>query len=127
MRASYVATMRRRLRKIAGMLESPGTFYEDDAFWVNAKEIAHFHDGAISIRITRPVFSAHRDRLRADPRVSRRSPASDWITVQLESPKDVDFAAELAQLAADAHRPAAGVAAKPPPTGADLERRRRFH
>jgi hypothetical protein len=109
------------------MFESPGTFYEDDAFWVNGKEVAHFHAGAVAIRLTRPVFSANRDRLRADPRVTRRSSASDWISIQLATSRDVEFAAELAELAAAAHRPPEGVPMRPPPAGADLARRRRFH
>lgn len=40
---------------------------------------------------------------------------------------DVAFVVELARRAATAHLPDDGAAPKPPPTGADLERRRRFH
>jgi hypothetical protein len=119
--------VRKELRGIAGVLESPGTFSEEDAYWVNAKEIAHFHDGDLELRLTRPVISAHRERLRADDRIERRAPSSDWILVRCRSPRDIPLVRELAELAAAAHRPPPGVAPELPPTGAALERRRRFH
>jgi len=40
---------------------------------------------------------------------------------------DFAFLAELAERAAAAHRAPDGTSAEPPPTGNDLERRRRFH
>ena len=124
-----VGQVRAALLKIDGVVESPGTFHTDtDAFWVNGKEIAHFDsDGSLELRVTGPVIRAHRDRLRSDPEIERRAPSSDWITMRYSSARDVAFVAELAELAAAAHRPSAGAMAKPPPTGAALERRRRFH
>jgi len=119
--------IRKELRSIADVLESPGTFSHDQAYWVNAKEIAHFHDGDLELRLTRSVFSAHRERLRADARIERRAPSSDWIIVRCQSPRDVALVRELAELAAAAHRPPPGVLPELPPTGAALERRRRFH
>jgi len=124
-----VGQVRAALLKIDGVLESPGTFHTDrDAFWVNGKEIAHFDGhGALELRLTGPVIRANRERLRNEPWVERRRPSSDWITMRYSSPRDVAFVAELAELAAAAHGPSAGAMAKPPPTGAALERRRRFH
>lgn len=121
----------RRLRtamlKIDGIIESPGIFGDGDAFWVNGKQIGNWRsDREIELRLTRPVIREHRQRLKDEPGVTLRS-SSDWVTLALESARDVSFAIELAELAAAAHRPAAGVPAKPPPLGADLERRRRFH
>ena len=45
----------------------------------------------------------------------------------MSRPKDLPLIVELAEMAAAAHRPPSGYAVKPPPTGADLARRRRFH
>jgi hypothetical protein len=45
----------------------------------------------------------------------------------VETAADVDFVVELAERAAEAHLPAPGHMAKPPPTGAALARRKRFH
>jgi hypothetical protein len=47
--------------------------------------------------------------------------------LHFDSRDDVIFAARLAIAAADAHRPADGAPLKPPPEGAALEQRRRFH
>ncbi len=109
------------------MLESPGIFSEEDAYWVNAKEIAHFHDGDLELRLTRPVISAYRKRLLADDRIERRAPSSDWILVRCRSPRDILLVRELAELAAAAHGPPPGIPPELPPTGAALARRRRFH
>jgi hypothetical protein len=120
--------IRRALLTIDGILESPGIFYDDDAYWVNGTQIAHFRDAiSIEIRLTKANIRAQRDRLRKDPRVELRSGASDWIMVRWSSPRDAAFIAELADIAAAAHRAPSGTTAKPPPQGADLARRRRFH
>ena len=119
--------IRKELRSIADVLESPGIFSDEDAYWVNAKEIAHFHDGSLELRLTRALIRAHRERLRADRRIERRAPSSDWIVVRCGSSRDVALVRELAELAAAAHRPPPGALPELPPTGAALERRRRFH
>jgi hypothetical protein len=126
--SSIARSIRAQLLRIEGVVESAGVFTDGDAFWVNATEIAHFHDDdVIELRITKRAFSEHRERLKADPRIRRHSSSSDWIDVRFEKPADVAFVAELAELAAAAHRPGSGSPLKPPPTGAALERRRRFH
>jgi hypothetical protein len=107
---------------------SPGTYYEEDAFWVNGKEVAHFHgEDAIELRLTKREIRVRRAELRADPRVDLRANASDWLTIRIGSMRDVPFVLELAEVAAAAHRPAPGIPSQPPPVGAALERRRRFH
>jgi hypothetical protein len=124
--SALVRALRAGLRRIPGIVESPGTFYDDDAYWMNAKEIAHLQgDNAVEIRLTRKVISAHHGELKADPRVALRG-SSDWLTFTFASKADVTRALQLAALGAEAHRPPNGQAA-PPPTGAALERRRRFH
>ncbi len=124
--------LRRRLRKsllsIDGVVESPGIFGDGDAFWVNGKQIAHFRDeDVLELRLRRRAISAQRARLKDDPRVELRAGASDWIQIHVISNADLPFILELAEQAAEAHRAPAGVSAKPPPEGRDLERRRRFH
>lgn len=92
---------------------------------MNGAEVAHFDaEDAIDLRLTRAVISAHRARLKADPRVTLRRSGGDWVEVTFASAEDVAFVAELAALAVDAH---ADRPSRSPPTGPELARRRRFH
>ncbi|MEY2452600.1 MAG: hypothetical protein QOD92_2174 [Acidimicrobiaceae bacterium] len=117
-----------RLAEIAGVTISESMFGHGDAYWVNGKEVAHFEGpAAIEVRLTRSVISERRAMLKADERVDLRRSGADWITVRFATPEDAAFVSELVATAVDAHKPAAGTPAKPPPTGPDLERRRRFH
>jgi hypothetical protein len=118
------------LAAVEGFVEGSSIFSEDDAdraYFVNGTQVANMDENALGLRLTRKVISAHRPRLKADPRVDLRKSGSDWIIVAIASDDDVELAVELAELAAAAHRPPPGVTAKPPPTGAELARRRRFH
>ena len=100
----------------------------EPAYFVNATQVAEVVDPrSVGLRLTRKVISAHRLRLKADPRVELFRSGSDWLHVHLSSSDDIALLVELAELAAGAHRPPPGVPLKPPPMGADLERRRRFH
>jgi hypothetical protein len=127
-RAASRSRLRAALLRIDGVVESPGIFDEDDAFWVNGKQIAHFRgDDAMDLRLTRPVISRQRARLKADAHVTLRAGSSDWITVAIEGAGGAALIADLAELAAAAHRAAPGATPKPPPAGAALERMRRFH
>ena len=118
-----------RLRAVPDIERAASAFGEADAYWVNGTEILHFDaPDVIDVRLTRAEIRARRAELRADGRVQlRRSSSADWIEVRFARAEDVDFVVHLAEVAAAAHRAAPGQAAKPPPTGADLERRRRFH
>ena len=118
------------LAAIDGFEEGSSIFSDDDAdraWFVNGTQVANTTDDGLELRLTRKVISAHRSRLKADDRVLLRRSGSDWIGVVVEEPPDVDLALELAQLAAQAHLPPPGTPRKPPPSGPDLERRRRFH
>jgi|SRR5581483_4637091 len=118
----------RRLDAIEGVVRSESMFAEVDAWWVNGKEIAHFHsEDEIEIRVTKAVIRERRAELKADPRVVLRTGASDWLTVVAKTAADAEFIVELAERAAEAHRPPPGQTAKPPPTGGALARRKRFH
>jgi len=119
--------IRGALLLIAGVIESPGIFGEGDAFWVNGKQIGNRRsEHEIELRLTKAVIRTHRDRLSADGRVRLRR-SSDWVTITVAGTSDVPLVEELAELAARAHRPADGAPEKPPPVGAELARRRRFH
>jgi len=121
----------RALRAIPDMAEGSSVFADDDtvrAFYVDGTQVVNLLDDEIfEVRVTRKVISAHRARLKADSRVELRRGTSDWITVRAGSPRDIPFLVELGELAAAAHRPPAGVTSRPPPEGAALARRRRFH
>lgn len=123
-------SIRKAFRGVDAVLESPSAFGtdEDIAYWVNGKEIAHWdRDGGIDIRLTRKGISARRAELKADERVNLRRSRSDWVQVHCASRKDVALVMDLFEEAVEAHRAPPGQAPKPPPTGAALERRRRFH
>jgi alkylated DNA nucleotide flippase Atl1 len=90
--------------KLAGVVAKPSRFRDDTAYWVSGKEIAHLDDaGIVDIRLTRKVISAHKDVL-ADSRVHRHGKSSDWLDVAVSTEEDLSFLAELAELAAAAHR-----------------------
>jgi luciferase-like monooxygenase len=123
-------SIRAAFRKVDDVFESPSALGtdEDIAYWVNAKEIAHWdRDGSIGIRLTRKGISERRAELKSDERVDLRRSGSDWVRVLCTSRKDVPLVLELFEAAVQAHRAPPGQASKPPPTGAALERRRRFH
>jgi hypothetical protein len=103
-----------------------GAFGPGPAVWVGKREIAHFDDEfTLDVRLTKPVIRARRSELAADGRARLRSSSSDWLEVGIASEADVDFALLLVRDAVAANLSTAppGV----PPTGAELERRRRFH
>jgi hypothetical protein len=102
-----------------------GAFGAGPAVWVGKREIAHFDDeSTLDVRLTRSVIRARRSQLVADPRIRLRSGGSDWLEVRIRSSPDMDLAVKLIQDAIEANLPAPPGA---PPTGSELERRRRFH
>lgn len=122
------AAVAARIEAVAGVVEAESMFRSGSAYWVNGKEVAHFEsEDAIEIRLTKAEIRQRRTNLKADARVTLRPSGADWITVRFDTPGDVELIAELLEIAERAHRPPPGVAAKPPPQGSDLERRRRFH
>lgn len=98
-----------------------------EAFFVDGRQMAGIVDGAVQVRLTWPLVREHRDRLRDDARVTIPRSGTDWISVAFRTGKDVPFILELVELAAAHYRPPDGRPLRPPPTGADLERRRRWH
>ncbi len=125
-----MADVWKKLATVDGFAEGSSIFSDDDAdlaYFVNGTQVANTNpEGDIlGFRLTRKVISAHRARLKAEPEVTLQRSGSDWLLVAMGA--DLALILELAELAAEAHRPPPGVTAKPPPTGADLARRRKFH
>jgi hypothetical protein len=120
----------RELAKVDGFMEGASIFSESDderAYFVNGTQVAHADGSAFELRLTRKVISEHRTRLKAEANVVLRRNASDWLVIDVQSQREYDLVIELAPAIAHAHLPANGGPPKPPPEGADLARRRRFH
>ena len=115
-----------RCADIAGAALGDGAFSPGPAIWVGKREVAHF-DGPndVEIRLTKDLIRERRPELRSDERIELRRGSSDWIQVRLETSSDFERAFALVRDAVRANLPTA----KPglPPTGPELERRRRFH
>jgi hypothetical protein len=117
------------LRSLDGVAEGESVFIDGPAFWAGGKEIAHIDPGpdgtlVLEIRLTRAAIRDRRAELRAEPRVTlRRSTSSDWLEAFVAEPADVPWAVDLVAAAAAAHPGPQ----RPPPSGPELERRRRFH
>jgi hypothetical protein len=120
----------RLLCEIDGVDEGSSAFAEGDApaLWVDGTQVAHFvGDDALEVRLTKKWISADRAVLKADPRVTLRKNTSDWLVVKFSRTSDLPFVRELVATAVDAHKPSAERPSRPPPAGAELARRRRFH
>ena len=117
-----------RVRGIEDVMEAESVFRPGAGFWVNGTEIAHLDEGdVLDLRLTAAVIRERRVELKSDPRVTLRRGGSHWLEVRFRNLTDVEFAAGLVEVAVAAHRPRPGVMVVPPPAGADLARRRRFH
>lgn len=118
------------LANVEGFMEGASIFSESDAeraYFVNGTQVANADGNKFALRLTRGVISEHRPRLKTEPNVDLRRSGSDWIIVEVHDAADCDLVMSLATLAAQAHWPESGGALKPPPQGADLARRRKFH
>jgi hypothetical protein len=86
-----------RLRTLPGLDEGRSQWVDEPAFWLDGREIAHFHGDEIEIRLTRRRL---RRRLE-DERVWQRSPHSDWLVVGV---RELELVVELTREAIDANR-----------------------
>jgi hypothetical protein len=118
------------LCRLDGADQGSSVFSDDEsapALWVDGVQIAHFRAAdVLEVRLTKARIRADRARLAADPRVELRKNASDWLRVRFAGPADIAFVGELVTTAIAAHAPN-GRSSRPPPGGADLARRKRFH
>jgi hypothetical protein len=115
-----------RCANIAGAALGEGAFAPGAAIWVGTREVAHF-DGVdeLDVRLTRGVIRERRHELGNDERVELRPATSDWIRVRVTTRSELDYAVALVRDAVVANLPSASPGS--PPTGRELERRRRFH
>lgn len=115
-----------RCERLEGIAISEGAFSPGLAVWVGRREVAHFDsDGSLDVRLTRAEIRQRRTALGEDPRVVLRRSGSDWLAVRVDSADDLELALALVADAVTANEPYAEPG--PPPGGAELERRRRFH
>lgn len=115
-----------RCAALDGVAIGESAFGSGPAIWVGKREVAHLDDeSTLDVRLTRSVIRARRAELAADDRVGLRRGTSDWVEVHLTGPQDVELSLELVRQAVEANRQTAPPGL--PPTGAELERRRRFH
>ena len=103
-----------------------GAFGPGPALWVGKREVAHF-DGPLTldVRLTRGVIRSRRTELKNDERVKLRAPSSDWLELDLQVDREIEWARRLVHDAIAANLPTAPPGA--PPERSELERRRRFH
>ena len=129
--ASLRARVWRAIAAIDGADQGSSIFADDDAepaLWVDGTQVAHFHaNDVLEVRLTKERIRADRERLRGDARVTLRKNASDWLKVTFARQADIAFVRDLVETAVAAHRPPKGVRSRPPPGGAELARRKRFH
>lgn len=115
-----------RCEGIEGAALGEGAFSPGPAIWVGRREVAHFDDErSLDVRLTRQVIRDRRAELREDHRVTLRGTSSDWLELEIGSSDDLDDAYQLVVDAVEANTATAPPG--PPPKGADLARRRRFH
>ena len=75
------------------------------AFFVGAREFAHFHGPhEIDIRVTRAVQREHKTLLEFDERVGFRERASEWVTFSFFDAADLQRATALLRLAGKPRR-----------------------
>jgi hypothetical protein len=115
-----------RCAKLENAEIGEGAFRPGAAVWLGKREIVHF-DGerTLDVRLTKEAIRARRAEFKADTRIRLRPGSSDWLEIHLGNESDVGFALTLVRDAIVANLPTAPLG--PPPTGAELERRRRFH
>lgn len=106
-----------------------GVFNPDQpGFFVDGRLVVEFVDhNSVGVRLTRARIRNRRAELSSDPRVEPLRPGSDWVAIHFRRSVDLPWIVELAADAVEAYVPPDGRPLRPPPTGAALERLRRFH
>jgi hypothetical protein len=103
-----------RYTKIDGVQLGESAFGDGPALWVNAKQITNDIDAdTVEVRVGRKHMKPNG--------LTPHTKTSDWCVLPAKHTAQL---AALIELAASQHRVPNP---KPPPSGADMERRRRFH
>jgi hypothetical protein len=125
-RSQFEKELINRVSELEGVSIAEGAFAAGPAVWVGKREVAHFDaDGAMDVRLTKPVIRKRRSELEEDNMISFRTSSSDWLEIRLHERNDIELAISLVKDAVDANLPTA--IPGPRPTGQELARRRRFH
>jgi hypothetical protein len=83
-----------------GVEEGRSRFGHEVAFRFRGLEFLHLHgEDEVDVRLGRAAIRSERARLTADPRVRLPEVPSDWVTVPLERPADVEVVLALADRA----------------------------
>ena len=83
------------LRQLPALEEAPSRWGADPAFWTNGREIVHFHEKGVEIRLTRKLI-----RRLDDERPIERTRTSDWVFVPFG---EEDLIMQLAKQAIEAN------------------------
>jgi hypothetical protein len=112
--------------QLDGAMIGKSAFGPGAAVWVGKREIAHFDsEHTLDIRLTKGLIRSRRRELNADIRIHLRPSNSDWLDLRVEDQSDAAYALTLVHEAITANLPTAPPGR--PPTGSELERRRRIH
>ena len=84
------------LRRLPHVEEAPSQWTGGPAFWLDGREVVHFHGDDVEIRLTRTLIAKLDDE-----RVARRTRTSDWIVVPA---CERELVLELARAALEANR-----------------------
>jgi hypothetical protein len=106
-----------------------GVFHPDQpGFFVDGRLVVEFVDNnSLGVRLTRPRIRLRRAELASDPRVEPLRAASDWVAIHVRRATDLPWIIGLVTDAVHAYLPDDGRPLRPPPSGATLDRLRRFH
>lgn len=121
-----IVEMLERCASAHGAAVGESTFGHGPAVFVGKREVAHVDASwTLDIRLTKETIRERRSELREDDRVALRRNQSDWLEFSVRDPQDLAAAEALVVTAIESNRPTAPPGL--PPTGGELERRRRFH
>lgn len=118
------------LRDVEHLEEGEGGVFHPDqpGFFVDGKLVVELVDNnSLGVRLTRPLIRLRRAELASDPRVEPLRPGSDWVAIRFRRATDLSWVVGIVIDAVNAYLPADGRPPRPPPTGAALDRLRRFH
>ncbi|HUP84305.1 MAG TPA: luciferase family protein [Acidimicrobiales bacterium] len=106
-----------------------GVFHPDQpGFFVDGRLVVEFVDNnSVGVRLTRPRIRIRKAELASDTRVEPVRSGTDWVAIHFRRVSDLPWIVDLAEDAVGAYVPGDGRPLRPPPTGAALDRLRRFH
>lgn len=96
--------LERRLALIPGLSRRRSRYGDGYSFFLADREVAHFHgDTRLDVRLTRRRLQEMRQEGPIDPRVEQRARPTEWVSVRMTVPSDVEFAVGLVEEAVRAN------------------------